>query len=132
MSDMTKTPIYKRAKCSCKGYTLDKLLQPNILILLAKQNLHGYSIIQALEDKNLFNGEKADNTGVYRTLNTLEEKGLVQSEWEMEKTGPAKKVYRITDNGLDCLSTWIGTLETYSKTIHSIIVEAKSILKIEQ
>lgn len=127
MSDMTNIPIGKRGKCSCKGYNLDKLLQPNILILLAKQNLHGYSIIQELENKNLFNGERADNTGVYRTLNTLEEKGLVQSEWEMEKTGPAKKVYRITKDGLECLSYWIGTLETYSKTIHSIIDEAKAL-----
>lgn len=125
MPEKIHTPIEKRGKCSCKGYNLDKLLQPNILILLAKQNLHGYSIIQELENKNLFNGERADNTGVYRTLNTLEEKGLVQSQWEMEKTGPAKKVYQITKDGWDCLSYWIGTLETYSKTIRSIIDEAK-------
>lgn len=129
MSNINKRLIDTKAKCSCKGYNLDKLLQPNILILLAKQNLHGYSIIQELENKNLFNGEKADNTGIYRTLSTLEEKGLIQFEWELESTGPAKKVYHITDDGLDCLSNWAGTLETYRKTIDTIIEEAKCILK---
>lgn len=128
MSTINKNPIDKKVKCSCKGYNLDKLLQPNILILLAKQNLHGYSIIQELENKDLFNGERADNTGIYRTLNMLEEKGLVKSEWELESTGPAKKVYHITEAGLDCLGNWVVTLETYNKTIHMIIDEAKALL----
>lgn len=129
MSNINKSLIDKKVKCSCKGYNLDKLLQPNVLILLARQNLHGYSIIQELENKDLFNGERADNTGIYRTLNTLEEKGLVRSEWELESTGPAKKVYRITDAGLECLENWVGTLEAYNRTIDAIIDEAKAILK---
>ncbi len=128
MSNINKSLIDAKAKCSCRGYNLDKLLQPNILILLAKQNLHGYSIIQELENKNLFNGEKADNTGIYRTLNNLEEKGLIQFEWELESTGPAKKVYHITEAGLECLSNWIETLENYRKTIDIMIGEAKSLL----
>jgi PadR family transcriptional regulator PadR len=127
MSNMKRSLIDKKAKCSCKGYNLDKLLQPNILILLTQQNLHGYSIIQELENKNLFNGEKADNTGIYRTLKVLEDKGLVQSQWELESAGPAKKIYNITEEGRDCLSNWIDTLETYRKTIDTIIEEAKEI-----
>lgn len=132
MSNINKSLIDAKVKCSCKGYNLDKLLQPNILILLAKQNLHGYSIIQELENKNLFYGERADNTGIYRTLNHLEEKGLIQFDWELENTGPAKKVYHITDVGLECLSNWIGTLVNYKNTIDTIITEAKSIFKDNQ
>jgi Predicted transcriptional regulators len=128
MSNINKGLIDAKAKCSCRGYNLDKLLQPNILILLAKQNLHGYSIIQELENKNLFNGEKADNTGIYRTLNTLEDKGLVKFEWELESTGPAKKVYHITESGMECLANWVDTLEAYRKTIDAIIDEAKMIV----
>lgn len=129
MSNSNGNLIDAKAKCSCRGYNLDKLLQPNILILLARQNLHGYSIIQEFENRNLFNGERADNTGIYRTLNTLEEKGLVKFEWELESTGPAKKVYHITDVGLECLSNWVGTLEAYRSTIDTIIEEAKLILE---
>ena len=132
MSSMSTMAIDKKNKCSCKGYNLDKLIQPNILILLSRQNLHGYSIIQELENKDIFHGEKLDNTGIYRTLGTLEEKGLVRFEWELENTGPAKKVYHITAEGLDCLANWVGTLETYRKSIDCIINEAKTVLSEKQ
>lgn len=120
--------IDKNIKCSCKGYNLDKLLQPNILTILAKQKLHGYMVIQELERGHLFHNEKVDNTGVYRTLKTLEDRGMVRSEWMLEESGPAKKTYMITDKGLECLETWIQTLENYKKTIENIITEAKNVL----
>lgn len=125
MSNSNNTPM-ANAKCSCKGYNLDKLLQPNILTLLSKQNLHGYSIIQALENQSFIQGGKADNTGIYRTLTNLEEKGLIQFEWELESTGPAKKVYHITQEGRDCLDNWVLTLEGYKDFIEALIREAKA------
>ena len=130
MSNNRPTPLGGKEKCSCKGYNLDKLLQPNILILLAKQELHGYLIIQELESKDLFRGEKADNTGIYRTLRTMEDKGLVKSELVLEATGPAKKVYKVTEDGLHCLNNWIETLENYKNTIDGIITEARDVLEI--
>jgi DNA-binding PadR family transcriptional regulator len=68
MSNKRPTLTKKTEKCSCKGYNLDKLLQPNILSLLATRDMHGYVVIQELEKLDLFNGEKIDNTGIYRTL----------------------------------------------------------------
>lgn len=121
--------LVNKDKCSCKGYNLDKLLQPNILILLAKHKLHGYLIIQELESKGLFHGEKADNTGIYRTLKTMEDRLLVRSEWDLDGSGAAKKVYRITDEGLGCLRNWIGTLRDYKETIDGIIGEAEHVFR---
>lgn len=129
MSNNRQSLIKEKVKCSCKGYNLDKFLQPSILILLAKQNLHGYLIIQEFKNKNLFLGEKVDSTGIYRTLNTLEDKGLVKSEWDMDGTGAAKKIYEITIPGKECLANWIQTLEDYKKTIEIIIEDAKDVLK---
>ncbi|NLM08925.1 MAG: PadR family transcriptional regulator, partial [Clostridiales Family XIII bacterium] len=71
MGNIRQNQIDAGEKCSCRGYNLDKLIQPNILIILAKQSMHGYSIIQELERKNLFVDERVDNTGVYRALKTL-------------------------------------------------------------
>lgn len=129
MSNNRLKPLGGKEKCSCKGYNLDKLLQPNILILLATQELHGYLIIQELESKDLFRGERADNTGIYRTLKTMEDKGLVDSELVFEATGPAKKVYRITEDGLHCLENWIDTLENYKNTIDEIVAEAREAVR---
>ncbi len=122
-----KKTIEKKLKCSCKGYNLDKLLQPNILILLWKNHYHGYAIIQALEKNDFFYGEKIDPAGIYRTLKKMEEKALVESNWEVLEA--PKRVYRITDEGEKCLENWIFTLETYQKKIDQIINEAKNCLK---
>lgn len=115
-------------KCSCKGYNLDKLLQPSILIILAEQNMHGYMIIQELERRNIFEEEKADNTGVYRALKTLEDRDMVRFEWIIDEAGPAKKNYMITDKGLECLENWISTLQIYNKKIEKIIKDASHVL----
>jgi PadR family transcriptional regulator PadR len=121
--------IDDNVKCSCRGNNLDKLVQPNILIILAKQDMHGYMIIQELEKMNTFDDEKVDNTGVYRALKTLEDRDMVKFEWVMDESGPAKKNYSITDKGLECLENWISTLETYQKKIDKIIEDAKDIFK---
>jgi PadR family transcriptional regulator PadR len=119
--------IDENSKCSCLGYNLDKLIQPNILILLAKKKLHGYSIVKELEKKDLFKGESPDNTGVYRALKKLEENGFVQFEWDTEGTGPAKKIFTITKQGRSCLSNWGVTLENYCTMINQIIDDIKNI-----
>lgn len=122
MSNNEITLIDNKIKCSCKGYNLDRLLQPRILIILSNNKMHGYSIIQKLEEKDFGNG-KADNTGIYRTLNTMESKGLIKFQWDLESS--AKKVYEITDVGLECLNEWEKTLGLYKDFISNILIQLK-------
>lgn len=129
MSNSVQSPIGEQVKCSCKGYNLDKLLQPNILIILARGNMHGYMIIQELAGNLMIQEDKADNAGVYRALKTLEEKGRVHSEWIFDGAGPAKKEYAITESGRECLRTWVQTLEDYQATIGRIVREGRAVLE---
>lgn len=128
MSNTRLRLISEEDKCSCKGYNLDKLIQPQILIVLAKQDLHGYSIIQELENNGFVLGEKVDKTGVYRALKTLEDKGMVHFEWVLDEPGPAKKKYMITEKGVECLNNWVQTLENYKELLEKIIMSAKNVL----
>ena len=122
MPDNRLSLIDEKVRCSCNGYNLDKLIQPRILVLLSKHHkqLHGYRIIELLNDKSFFN-EPIDSTGIYRTLNLMETKKLLSSEWEINAAGPAKKVYQITEDGESCLINWIGTLEKYQESITQIL-----------
>jgi poly-beta-hydroxybutyrate-responsive repressor len=128
MSNKRLSLIKKTDKCSCKGYNLDKLLQPNILSLLATREMYGYLVIQELEKLDLFKGEKIDNTGIYRTLKHLEKKGLVKSQWDVEDGGPAKKIYQINDTGKECLENWIQSLEAYKIIVEAVIDNARRAL----
>lgn len=129
MSNSEQSLIEDNIKCSCKGYSLDKLIQVNLLIILAKQDLHGYMIIQELEKRNLFYGNMPDNTGVYRALKILEDKEMVRSEWVLGESGPAKKNYSITLKGMECLTIWVKTLKGYKEMIEKIIEDAENVLK---
>ena len=127
MSSSIVSQLKVKTKCSCKGSNLDKLVQPSILTLLATGEMHGYMIVQKIEEKDLFHGEKTDKVGIYRALNTLEEKGVITSEWNVEGPGNARKIYRINDSGKECLTNWIHTLENYTDTIHRLIEDAKAV-----
>ena len=114
--------------CPCSGINLDKLVQPTVLALLAREELHGYGLVQRLTDYPMFSGCKPDPTGVYRFLKILEQRGLVDAEWDLADSGPARKVYRITSEGLRCLERWIGTLDDYRRSIDALLSEARSTL----
>jgi PadR family transcriptional regulator PadR len=120
-------PVHvNKGKCSCRGYNLEKFLQPNILILLAHESLHGYLIIQKLKEKHKPGSEKFDNTGVYRALQSMEKKNMVESRWDVAGAGAAKKTYSITPTGMECLSHWHHTLSEYRNTITDLIVEIET------
>ena len=127
MSNIRPSLISDMDKCSCKGNNLDKLIQPIILTLLKKGKLHGYKIIQELEDKSLFLNSTPDNTGVYRTLHSLEKRKLVTSDWDTLGGGAAKKIYCLTEEGSECLENWIDTLEQYNEIIKVILKDAKAL-----
>ena len=111
----------------CKGLILINYYNL-IFDYSCKQICHGYMIIQELEHKNIFEEEKADNTGVYRTLANLENRGMIRFEWIMDISGPAKKNYMITVKGLECLENWISTLQIYNKKVNKIIEDARDVL----
>jgi poly-beta-hydroxybutyrate-responsive repressor len=113
-------------KCSCLGLNLDRLIQPSILTLLVHHDLHGYVIIQELNQREFPNAEKIDSAGIYRTLKKMEEQGLLSSEWDIHDFGATKRIYKITPSGKACLEKWVQTLTDYRSMIETIIEIAKS------
>ena len=112
-------------KCSCTGNNLDKLIQPAILSVLAEEELHGYKIAHVISGMQAFRGQKPDITGIYRSLKSMESRGLVVSSWETSESGPAKRFYKLTETGAECLNRWIETLEEYRQNIDTLLMQAK-------
>ena len=108
--------------CPCRGDTLDKLIQPAILTLLAKEPMHGYALADQME---LLRGERPDLAGVYRFLASMQKRSLVVSEWESVECGPNRKIYRITDAGRECLECWVAALEQHARDVRTLLRDAK-------
>jgi DNA-binding PadR family transcriptional regulator len=111
--------------CPCDGETLDRFIQPAILVVLAGGPLHGYRLVDRISELPGFAGQKPDASGVYRLLKGMEQKGLVASSWDISKSGPAKKCYQITSAGGQCLHRWIRTLENYRRGISALLGAAR-------
>ena len=115
--------------CPCSGKTLAKLIKPAVLMLLVEHDLHGYDIVSKLGHLALLEEHKPDSTGVYRALRAMDESGLVASSWVLSSAGPAKRCYRITDDGLACLQRWLGTLRTYHAAVGALLAMAEKAVK---
>lgn len=73
----------------------------------------------------MFAGEKPDPAGVYRSLKSMEEQGILTSAWDLPDAGPAKRSYALTANGRECLRQWIGTLEQHREAIGALLKLAR-------
>jgi DNA-binding PadR family transcriptional regulator len=76
------------------------LLDLIVLQFLNNQPMHGYQIITKIR-KNY--GVYFGPSTIYPLLNSLEKKGLVNSEWNMNFDRP-RKMYSLTNNGKSMLS----------------------------
>jgi DNA-binding PadR family transcriptional regulator len=76
------------------------LLHVAVLKLLKDQPLHGSEIQRVLKERF---GLEVSGPAVYGTLKKLEAFGFVVATWDTSGSGPARRVYRITEEGLEYL-----------------------------
>ena len=125
MSSTGRSLLSGLANCPCSGKTLDKLIQPAILTILAREELHGYRIVRRIGELPTFDCRGPDATGVYRSLRSMERRGLVVSSWDVSGVGPAKRSYRLTEAGGECLSEWVRTLAQYREAVGGLLAAAR-------
>ena len=114
-----------KGDCPCTGGTLDRLVQPAILLVLAEEPLHGYRLAERIGKLPMFRDAKPDASGIYRFLRSMEAKGLVVATWDLSNSGPAKKSYQLTESGQQCLRQWIETLQEYREGITGLLKAAR-------
>ena len=82
-------------------------LRPCLLLLLREQPAHGYDLLERLRPL----GFNRDDPGrLYRALRSLETDGLVRSVWEKSTSGPDRRMYELTREGMECLHESVSSL----------------------
>jgi DNA-binding PadR family transcriptional regulator len=91
----------KKCRTRITGLSPTFWLRAWIVISLSERELHGYELISSLSEifPNLLSPGIGGMGRGYRILKDLEEEGIIVSRWDLEGTGPAKKVYRLTSEG---------------------------------
>jgi DNA-binding PadR family transcriptional regulator len=132
MSASEILPVLQPAECACEGGTLDKLIQPAILVVLGKGPLHGYRLAELIGRMRMFGGQKPDVSGIYRFLKVMEAQGYVSASWSVGTRGPAKKTYQLTQAGEHCLKRWIETLEEHRRGLNYLLRAARTVTGSQQ
>jgi DNA-binding PadR family transcriptional regulator len=87
---------------------VERFVEPALLLVLREGSTHGYDLAEAIEE--LTPGERVDLGNLYRLLRSLEEEGVVTSEWRDDLPGRSKRSYQLTARGEDLLEAWVDAL----------------------
>jgi PadR family transcriptional regulator PadR len=96
------------------GWPPRDILAPFVLLAVSLERSHGYGIEDYLRALGLFG---ITMSTLYRTLRQMEKDGFLESTWEPGPTGPARRVYSITDAGHVWLDSSAAMLNAYRDTI---------------
>jgi len=99
--------------------SLDRMIQPSLLMLILKKPTHGYELIQNFNA--VHKGEIIEPGTIYRILRRMEREGIVLSGWEASESGPARRKYNITENGKKALLEAVLKLEKQKQEIEDFL-----------
>jgi PadR family transcriptional regulator len=92
--------------CSCSMGNLYRYIEPVVLLMLKEEKKsYGYDLAEKLTSFALTDAH-IERASLYRTLRVLEENGHVTSTWDVEGSGPARRVYALTKKGRLHLQEW--------------------------
>jgi len=112
--------------CTCAMGNLYRFVEPVLLLLLKKKGrCHGYELANEVRQYALTDSE-IEIAALYRTLRQMEKNGCVDSQWELERSGPARRSYVLTSRGEEHLDEWITVLKHMSKSMDRFVREART------
>ena len=97
-----------RKQC-CRRGNGGALVEPAALAALLNMGNYGYDMRRTILE--LTDGEvDVDVGGLYRALRRLEEDGSAVSRWDEEGSGPRRREYELTQQGVELAEQWLDTL----------------------
>ena len=105
---------------------LYRFVEPVLLFLLKRKGRsYGYQLTGELRAYALTDAE-IEVAALYRTLRQLEQNDCVTSEWDVQDSGPARRVYTLTARGEQHLEEWVAVLSHMSRSMTRFVNEARS------
>ncbi len=95
----------KNTRCQKLGFKSGNTLNISLLLLLLEKPKIGYHLLDELERFG-FDKKNLPITIIYRSLRNMEITGLTVSRWVQEEGKPAKRIYYITNKGIEYLKEW--------------------------
>lgn len=88
--------------------------------IIKEKPVHGGEIYQRIKEKYQIDPPRGI---IYALLRRMESDGLILSTWDIQESGPARRIYRITDEGMDYLKIAIERVKKTSRMIAILLEE---------
>jgi PadR family transcriptional regulator PadR len=107
--------------CGCwHEYPERGWIQFLIMRVLYEKPMHGYQLLEEIE-KTSQGCHKLETGSVYTLLRRMEERGLVKSKWEKVEGGLDRRVYMLTDKGVEALKMGLITIVKRKKLFEDLV-----------
>jgi PadR family transcriptional regulator, regulatory protein PadR len=91
-----------------------------VLSVLAGGACHGYAIARNIEQRS--DGLLRMREGaLYPALRLLEQEGMIKSQWVVQPSGPARRIYELTTEGHVALNQRVQEWQSYVQMINRLI-----------
>lgn len=109
-----------------KHQPMQRFMETSLLLLLVNQTCHGYCLAEQLED---YGFADVNVSTLYRILRKMEDRGWVRSSWEQGGKGPQRRVYTITDIGMEALDEWVEVFRQRKTNIETLLARYEQMEK---
>src|SRR5215470_17304157 len=98
-----------------------------ILSLLARASLSGYDIAREMKRPHAFFYGQAQTSQIYPELARLQEAGLITSTVVEQQGKPDRRVYAISETGMQQLRTWLVEPTPIMEARSELLIKAHSL-----
>lgn len=98
----------------------ERFVQPSLLMALLDKPSYGYELSAKIGEYGFLKGDPPPGM-IYRHLRQMEEEGLVGSSWDAEGSGPARRVYVLTEEGREVLHAWVEYMDRHARTLSGFV-----------
>lgn len=97
---------------------LHGVLDMCLLSLIEEEATYGYEMVSKLRDRGL---DLASEGSIYPLLSRLQKQGMIEGYLVQSPAGPARKYYRMSDDGRRVLEQWRKEWDDFSTAVDAVL-----------
>jgi len=115
--------------CHPPGEQIKGFVRPWLLLLIGQKSGYGYELIERIsKDQSI---PEIDPGLLYRTMRKLEKEHYVKSKWDTSGDGPARRIYEITEKGVEQLHLWAANIRQTRERLGRFLITYQTYFDLE-
>ena len=89
-----------------------------LLSIIEEETSYGYEMVSKLRERGL---DLASEGSIYPLLSRLQKQGMIEGYLVQSSAGPARKYYRMSDEGRETLDAWKRDWQAFRASIDAVL-----------